>query len=85
MSISSVNSAGRVSSPTADPPATDPATPQAGVRHDGLVEIDDMTNQPLPPRFPWLSRLTAQMEPVARQRSPFTAAPMLGDHLDQAV
>ena len=87
MSISSVQGAARVSSPTADPPAVAHANagPQPFVQHGGLVEVDQSTHQPLPPRFPWLSRLSAQMEPVARQKSPFTSAPMLGDNLDQAV
>ena len=85
MSISNVNGARRVSSSTADPPVPVPATPQGGDRYGALVELDDTTHQPLPPRFPWLSRLTAQLESVARQKSPFTSAPLLGDNLDQAV
>ena len=85
MSISSVTSAGRASAPTTEPPATGPATPPPSAKPGGLVEIDDTTHQPVPPRFPWLSRLSAQLESVARQKSPFTAAPMLGDNVDQAV
>ena len=85
MSISSVTSAGRASAPTTEPPATGPATPPPSAKLGGLVEIDDTTHQPVPPRFPWLSRLSAQLESVARQKSPFTAAPMLGDNVDQAV
>ena len=85
MSIGSVNGAGRVSSPTADPPASTLAPSPPSAQQVGLIEIDDATNQPLPPRFPWLSRLAAQLEPVARQKSPFPPAPLLGDNLDQAV
>lgn len=87
MSISSVQSAARVSSPSADPPAAAHASAASEpfLQHGGLVEVDQSTHQPLPPRFPWLSRLSAELEPVARQKSPFTAAPMLGDHVDQAV
>ena len=87
MSISSVNGAGRVSSQTADPPVASPAAgaPAQAGSTPSLIELDVHTNQPLPPRFPWLSRLAAQLEPVARQHSPFTAAPMLGDNVDQAV
>ena len=97
MSISSVPGAGRVSLQNADPPAAStpiavaaanatatspPATPTSGVAD---AAASDTTNKPPPLRFPWLSRLSAQLEPVARQKSPFTAAPMLGDHLDRAA
>lgn len=85
MGISGVNGAGRVSPLIADPKATPATTPPLSPREAGLVELDETTQQPLPPRFPWLSRLTAQLEPVARQQSPFTAAPMLGDNIDHAV
>ena len=99
MSISSVPGAGRVSLQNADPPAAStpiasttttaadtaapsPATPTSGVPD---AAASDTTNTPPPLRFPWLSRLSAQLEPVALQKSPFAAAPMLGDHLDRAV
>ena len=93
MSISSVPSAGRVSLQNADPPsanisiataitATPPATPTSGGPD---ATAGDSNNKPPPLRFPWLSRLSAQLEPLARQKSPFTAAPMLGDHLDRAA
>ena len=97
MSISSVPGAGRVSLQNADPPAastpiavatanatatTPPAAPTSGVPD---AAASDTTNKQPPLRFPWLSRLSAQLEPVARQKSPFTAAPMLGDHVDRAA
>ena len=87
MSISGVNGAGRVSLQSTDPAATSSRTltqPQPASTN-ALVEIDAATQQPVPPRFPWLSRLSAQLEPVARQRTPFTSAPLLGDNLDQAA
>ena len=59
-----------------------PATPTSGAPD---AAASDATDKPPPLRFPWLSRLSAQLEPVARQKSPFTAAPMLGDHLDRAA
>lgn len=49
------------------------------------VEIDDVTGQPKPPRFPWLSRLSPSLEAAIQQRTAFTAAPILGDHLDQSA
>ena len=97
MSISSVPGAGRVSLQNADPPvastavatatAHDTPTPSSAAPTSGEPDAaaSDTTNKPPPLRFPWLSRLSAQLEPVARQKSPFTAAPMLGDHLDRAA
>ena len=91
MSISSVSGAGRVALQNADSPAANapfatadapPVTPISGAPD---AAVSDSTDKPPPLRFPWLSRLSAQLEPVARQKSPFTAAPMLGDNLDRAA
>jgi len=49
------------------------------------VQVDEVTNQPLPPRFPWLSRLSHQLETASRQRAPFASAPVLGDNLDKSA
>ena len=46
---------------------------------------DDSLQTPTPPRFPWLSRLSAALEPAARQKPAFPSAPQLGDNLDQAA
>ena len=82
MSIS-VQGVTRVSSQPAEthPPGTETARGSSM----SLVEIDQVTNLPVPPRFPWLSRLAAQLEPVARQKPTFASAPQLGENLDQAV
>jgi hypothetical protein len=45
--------------------------------------VDAVTRQPIPPRFPWLSRLARELEPVSKQPSPYGHAPMLGEQLDQ--
>jgi hypothetical protein len=87
MSIS-VSGVARVSSQPAQTPASEPngaAATRAGASNYSLVEIDAATNQPKPPRFPWLSRLASQLEPAARQKPPFPSAPTLGENLDQAV
>jgi hypothetical protein len=86
MSIS-VNAATRVSPVAIDTSASATsadATPR-GASGDAEVEIDPATQMPVPPRFPWLSRLASQLEPVARQKPPFASAPLLGDHLDRAA
>ena len=76
----------RVSSQPAEthPPGIETAAAR-GSSSMSLVEIDQVTNLPVPPRFPWLSRLAAQLEPVARQKPTFASAPQLGENLDQAV
>ena len=85
MSIS-VHGVTRVSSQPAEthPSSTDTSAARAN-NSVPLVEIDQVTHLPVPPRFPWLSRLTTQLEPVAKQKPTFPSAPQLGDNLDQAV
>ena len=43
------------------------------------------TGEPPPLRFPWLSRLSQQLEAAARQKPAFPSAPVLGDNIDKAV
>ena len=45
----------------------------------------DTAQQAAPARFPWLSRLSRELESAAQQPAAFSAAPELGDHLDQSV
>ena len=72
--VSAVAVAGRPAAPGSDSSAT--AAPQ-GV---------DASAEPLAPaRFPWLSRLSLELESAARQTARFAAAPELGDHLNQST
>ena len=48
-------------------------------------QVDGFTQSPLPARFPWMNRLSRQLEPTATQRPAFPAAPALGDILDQSA
>ena len=88
MSIS-VHGVGRVSSQPAETPA--PASTTASIVRASTsaspvaVEIDETTNLPKPPRFPWLSRLSAQLEPSAKQKPAFPSAPPLGENIDAAA
>ena len=36
-------------------------------------------------RFPWLSRISTELEPVAKQKPPFKSLPITGDNLDHAA
>jgi hypothetical protein len=83
MAIPSITGVGRVSVTNAETPST--AAVVARQAQPLPVEIDEVTQQPLPPRFPWLSRLSHQLESASGQRPAFPPAPMLGDHVDQQV
>ena len=85
MGLSSIAGAGRTPSPT-DPFAA--ATPRTGAPPSGTasateLELDAVTRQPLPPRFPWLSRLAHRLEAASTQRPPFAPAPLIGERLDR--
>ena len=49
------------------------------------AQVDGFTQSPLPARFPWMNRLSRQLEPTATQRPAFPTAPALGDILDQSA
>ena len=91
MSVNNVSGVGRVVLPattsrTADQPSPQPeaqARPQAGKSAVSVVEIDEDTQQPVPPRFPWLSRLARELEPASKQPSPYGNVPLLGEKLDK--
>jgi hypothetical protein len=51
-------------------------------RSSPLMEIDKKTNAPVPLKFPWLSRLSRELEQASGQPAPFSAGPDLGETLD---
>jgi hypothetical protein len=51
-------------------------------RSSPLIEIDKKTNEPVPLKFPWLSRLSRELGAASNQPAPFSAGPELGDQLD---
>ena len=85
MGIPSISGVGRVTPSTADTPAS--TTPPATAERAGVpaVAVDAVTQQPVPPRFPWLSRLSQQLEAASKQRPAFAPAPALGDHIDRSA
>lgn len=89
MNVGTINGVGAVTSPKTDPRAGDDSARSAVAARKPApatpVEIDDVTQQPLPPRFPWLSRLAQQLEAASKQRAAFPPAPMLGDNLDKTA
>ena len=85
MGLSSISGVGRASPSTADTPSSAPTTPRPAGHDAAAPKIDEATQQPLPPRFPWLSRLTLQLESAAKQKHAFAPAQPLGDHLDRSA
>jgi len=47
--------------------------------------LDRLTQQSPPARFPWLNRMSQELESAARRPGAFPAAPAIGDSLDQAA
>ena len=73
-----------VARPGAEPTAA-PASAAATPTHLGGVEVDPQTREPKALRFPWLSRLSRELEPVSKQPSPYGSAPALGQKLDKTA
>ena len=85
MNVNGVSGATRIAPALpADAPPTD-AQPRAARASDSLVQIDSKTQLPVLPRFPWLSRLSAQLSAAAGQPAPFGKNPDLGDRVDERV
>ena len=86
MSIPSISGVGRVATSSTDTPAS---TTAAAASRPGtaapVTAIDELTQPPVPPRFPWLSRLSQELESAAKRRPAFAPAPMLGDHVDKSA
>ena len=56
-------------------PAVDTSKPQ----------LDEATGLPLPPRFPWLSRITRELERASNQPPTYQPAPLIGENLDKSA
>ena len=69
--------------PGSGDPKDDPSSPPPP--REKSQDPKDLAQQPKPLRFPWLNRLSAQLESAARQKPAFASAPQLGDNLDQAA
>jgi hypothetical protein len=86
MGIPSISGVGRVGPSSADTPAS---TTAAAASRPGIVApvatVDELMQPPVPPRFPWLSRLSLELESAAKRRPAFAPAPMLGDHVDKSA
>lgn len=87
MSFNGVTPGGRVSALTADTPTPANFTRTAVSQsiNGKNAEPESLLETPRPMRFPWLARLSTQLEAAANQRAAFAAAPVLGDIVDKSV
>ena len=83
MSITGLTAVTRVAPTTANTP-TETARPQQPSAAPA-VKIDAVTQLPAPPRFPWLTRLSLQLEHAAGQKAAFAPAPILGDNVNRSA
>lgn len=85
MSVNHVSGVGRVVLPATPSRPADTGTPSNPPKGEAsaLVQLDETTQQPIPPRFPWLSRLARELEPASKQPSPYGTVPILGEKLDK--
>jgi hypothetical protein len=83
MSITTVNSVARLPATGSQASGAGTVERQASPATD--AQLNEFTQQPRPPRFPWLSRLSLQLEAASQQRAAFAPAPPLGDHVDQSA
>lgn len=91
MSVSNVTGVGRVVLPStagrtpesSDRPAPSAPSGSTGDPAPAIYSIDEKTQEPIPPRFPWLSRLQRELEPASKQPSPYGTVPILGERLDK--
>lgn len=83
MSVNNVTGVGRVVLPTQASRSPDATVQPRASGSANIVQVDEATQQPIPPRFPWLSRLARELEPASKQPSPYGTVPLLGEKLDK--
>ncbi len=72
-----------IQSGTVSPSVT--AKTASGSKPVDQQEAEKPAAAPTPLRFPWLSRLSAQLEQAANKPSPYGTAPVIGDNLNEAA
>ena len=83
MSIPNIDGIGRLAPTAADTPASGaPGRPVAARAVDDGIALGQA---PKPLRFPWLSRLSQQLESASKQRPAFSPAPVLGDNVNKSA
>jgi hypothetical protein len=85
MNLSGVQGIGPIASSSLGGQATTTSEHSAPEKRAAVPPIDPVTNQPLPPRFPWLSRLAMELEKSSPQPSPFGTPANLGNSVNKSA
>lgn len=75
VTVSTVQAVNGRTTTSGEPPPVERSEPQ----------LDKTTGEPLPPRFPWLSRITRELERASNQTPPYQPAPLIGENLDKSA
>jgi hypothetical protein len=83
MSVSKVTGVGQIAPPVSATQSSDEGNPQ---KNSSGADREPSNPTELPtPRFPWLSRVTRELEAASKQPSPYGSVPLLGENLDKKV
>ena len=87
MNLSSVPSSGPLTPTTSTTVASGATATERSLQEKptAVPPVDPVTNQPLPPRFPWLSRLAMELEKSSPQPSPYGTPANLGNSVNKSA
>lgn len=83
MNLGGVQGSGLVNPPSVASQASTVMERSLQEKPEVVVPVDPVTNLPLPPRFPWLSRLAMELEKSSPQQSPFGTPANLGNSVNK--
>lgn len=87
MNLSSVTGFGPLTPTTSTTVASGATATERSLQEKpaAVPPVDPVTNQPLPPRFPWLSRLAMELEKSSPQPSPYGTPANLGNSVNKSA
>ncbi len=85
MNLGGVQGIGLLTPPSVTSPAATVAERSLQEKPTAVPPVDPVTNQPVPPRFPWLSRLAMELEKSSSQQSPFGTPANLGNSVNKSA
>ncbi len=85
MNLGGVQGNGPVTPPSVASPAATATERSLQEKPAAVPPVDPVTNQPIPPRFPWLSRLAMELEKSSPQPSPYGTPANLGNSVNKSA
>ncbi len=87
MNLSSVPSSGPLTPTVSTTAASGVNSTERSLQEkpNAVPPVDPVTNMPLPPRFPWLSRLAMELEKSSTQPSPYGTPANLGNSVNKSA